>query len=216
MLGQQQERATSFQNVATAILGFDGVLLTILLSADVLGSVERLSLTWYATIAAAGLLAVSATSAVVALLPRSTASTDPNVVLDQWEALHTEGSWNNANQTFAEMLLTRSPQYEGNGRLSMRLTNLRRRRRGREPAPLQPVLAATHLATVRGRWASGAGWLMASGLIFLAVALFTTAGSAASEPPFQPAAPAATAEAPRSLASAPPTAEPPLPPTPQP
>jgi hypothetical protein len=171
LLEQQQRRGTGFQQTAVALIGFDGVLLAVLVSGDALGHVTRYHVAWWATVIGAAFLVLSAVAAVMTILPRATNAVGAGDTFGAWKKLKENGSWDRANQHFAEMLLNPSPEPE---EPKSRWARLARQwcawLRLPEP-PLQPLEAATHLATVRGRWTTGSAWSLVVGLASLAAAL---------------------------------------------
>lgn len=182
LLEQQQRRGASFQQTAVAVIGFDGVLLAVLVSGDSLGSTGRYTGAWWATVTSAALFVLSSLAGVLALRPRATNAVAAGLTIDAWKDLHDQGSWNRAHQHFAEMLLSPDPPVAGRPR---RADRLRRRWRAfwRLPEPpRQPLLAATHLATVRGRWVTGAAALLVAGLASLGIALLTAQETATPDP----------------------------------
>ena len=172
LLEQQQRRGAGFQQTAVALIGFDGVLLAVLVSGDALGTVSRYDAAWWATIIGAASLVVSAAAGVMTILPRQTNAVGAKDTLKGWAKLKKKGAWDRANQHFAEMLLNPAPKRDApKSRWARWARRWRTRLRLAEP-PTQPLKAATHLATIRGRWTTASAWFLVLGLACLAVALF--------------------------------------------
>ena len=95
---QHQRRNASTQQMAIALLGFDGVLLAVLVSAG-----TELPRT---TVCAAVLLVLSAAFAVWVILPGRTFFIDTEQTIEAWEKLHSGVPIDEA-QLFAQMLLAR-------------------------------------------------------------------------------------------------------------
>ncbi len=171
LLEQQQARGARFQETAVAVVGFDGVLLAVLVSGDALSHLPRQGLAWWSAIVGSTLLVLSSLAGVMSIKPRATNAVGASDTLNAWAELKEYGSWDRANQHFAEMLLNPSPRNEEPASPRERRA-ARWRGRLRVPGPpAQPLLAAAHLAGVRGRWAARSAGLLVVGLGCLAVAM---------------------------------------------
>lgn len=182
-LDQQQRRASSFQQTAVAIIGFDGVLLAVLVSGDALSGVTRNTLTWWLVVAGAAVLVLSSLVGLGAVRPRATNVVGANLTVTAWADFNANGGWNNTTQHFAEMLLAANPPSEREPSWQGRIAATVRAKTGRPQPSRQPLLAATHLANARGRWASWSGALLAVGIALLAAALMAAPADAPSTTP---------------------------------
>jgi hypothetical protein len=167
-LEQQQRRDASLQQGAIAVIGFDGVLLVILVSGSALTSIDKFGVSWWATVAGVALLVLSSLAGVAAVLPRATYVTGPDDTIKAWALHKEEGGWDRVNQHFAEMLLSESSSPR------------QQPRRGRTT---QPLLAATQLAAARAKWTASAAVCLVLGLICLAVSFVAEAAVASASMP---------------------------------
>lgn len=174
LLEQQQRRSTNLQQTAVALIGFDGVLLAVLVSGDSLSTSIRHSTSWWTTVIGAGLIVMSSIAGVMAIRPRPIYVAGADLTVDEWAKLHTEATWDRATQHFAEMLLAADPPLTDTSTRVAHVVAWWRTKLRRAPLPRQPILAAEHLSNVRARWSSWAGWLLVAGLACLAATLATT------------------------------------------
>lgn len=173
LLEQQQRRSATFQQTAVALLGFDGVLLAVLVSAATLSGRSQQPAARWATVAAAIFIVASSAAGVLAILPRSTSAASASLTVKSWSEFHANGGYGRDAQHFAEMLLAADPPSTSTMTLREHLDAWWRHRRRREPIPTQPLLAAEELSGTRAAWASRSGWLLLGGVVCLAVALIS-------------------------------------------
>jgi hypothetical protein len=191
LLGEQQKRTSTFQTNAVALLGFDGVLLALLVGTGVVTVTQASPTAWWAARVGAAAIAASALCAVAAVVPRSTGTVATSDTLNGWTDFHvaeTHDPAYQAAQHFANMLLASDAvESDATGRLARaRAKILRRVRRWtrREEPSTQVLIAARRLATARGRWTTGAAAFLAAGVLALVVVVY--AAPPASEPHPEP------------------------------
>lgn len=194
LLDQQQRRDSAFQRTVAALIGFDGLLLAVLVSGDALANFDRLSTGWWAMLAGTACLVVSSFAAVQVLLPRATNSVGAEQTIDAWEEYHSTGedsgiekedSRGREKQHFAAMLLSRTPSQEEPSDRRERAAERWRARLRRPELPTQPLLAAEALATLRAHWTGRSAKFLLFGIIFLAGALFLAPTSHSEPQPSQ-------------------------------
>lgn len=182
LLEQQQRRGEAFQQTAVALVGFDGVLLALLVSGGALTSTTRYTAAWWATIDGAGLFVVSAFCGVCAVLPRAISTVPAAGTIKRWQKFRKKGGFNRDALWFADMLLSATPvQGTPSSHWSRMRTTVRRALRRSEPT-LQPLEAAERLATTRGLWVLRAGGFLIAGLLSLLLVLLFTSDSAMPRP----------------------------------
>lgn len=166
LLAEQQRRGASFQQAAVALVGFDGVLLALLIGNDTLRDVDRYSLPWWAAILGALFFVGSAIVGLRALRPTPIYSSKVEATVKAWQTFITEGSEKEDVYHFAHMLLVTDPPTEGLKSDPLRWEYLRRAL-GRPSPPTQPLIAAEQLATHRGTLAMRASRLLVGGILAL-------------------------------------------------
>ena len=189
LLEQQQRRSQSFQQTAVAMIGFDGVLLALLVSSGALRAAHQ-QVPWGFTVAAALALALSSLAGVATIVPRYTDAVGAAQTVEAWATFKQVGGWDQSTEHFAEMLLAADPPLEGKPGPAERVASWFRALARRPEPPRQPLLAATRLASVRGRWAGWSGALLAAGVTCLAVALVVGPAPAPTPAPARSTAPA--------------------------
>lgn len=181
LLEQQQQRGAAFQQNAAVLVGFDGVLLALLISGDALGGVDRLSGLWWVGAAGASLVALSALSGLLAIVPWSTYAVVSADTVSAWTKLRTEPTWDTSTYHFAHMLLAESPPARGTNALPARFARWWRLRLRRPQPTTQVLRSAERLATRRGRWTTMSAFLLVAGIVAL-VLVFFAAPSSRDEP----------------------------------
>lgn len=170
LLDQQQGRGASFQVTAATLLGFDGVVLSILASSDFLATDGAWS--FRAVVGKLGVLALalSAFAAVKVIAPRSTGAVTLDDTLDEWKKYHDD---ENADvrpvQLFANMLLSRDA-------IPDPATPPRRWCRQSQTAK-QVLHDAAHLADYRSKWAKWSAWSLMGAVLMLVLAVWATPGT---------------------------------------
>ena len=189
-LGEHQRRSTNFVTSAVAILGFDGVVLALLVSSNVLAASSTVIL-WVAR-GGAVLVTASALSALGAMWPRSVNSADRRVTGREWRALFDPArTKDHPVKVFAEMLLfehsAASPEVQEDGDGSAARPGLRARVTSLISQfwawPIEgdaPLEAASNEATVRGKWFTVAVLALALGVGALCAVVWMSAGVAGS------------------------------------
>ena len=159
----QERRGVAFQQTALAVLGFDGVILSIVLG---LQPASRGLVPAVLTGLAALLVVSSSVSAVRALLPRAVSFASTEKLVDQWgeifepptgqPALHPSAT----RSSLAASLLSRDLEVDG------AVGGTQRHGRAGKPseAPDQPLLALEHLVDLRAGHLKRASWLLVAGL----------------------------------------------------
>jgi hypothetical protein len=159
---QQRQRTASFQTNAAALLGFNGVLLGLLVTGGMLGNSAVFSIAWWAGLAAVVAFTVSAGISISALVPAGTAVVGAGATIQQWGDHLAQGGYDDSTYQFAHMLLGTNHTAAGDRKL-------------RRPATTQPLRAAEESASKRGRRVLSAGLALLVGVIALAVALIAPA-----------------------------------------
>jgi hypothetical protein len=191
LLDQEQRRGAAFQQSAVALVGFDGVLLTLLVSSSAIGATTRYGLSWWSTVTGATLFALSAFAGVLALVPWSTYFVVSSETVDAWTEFRTQPTWNTSTYHFAHMLLAPDPPVRGSERWWPRVVRKVRALTHRPEPPTQVLRSAERLSSRRGRWTATSGWLLVGGVIALLVGLFAlpaVSPPAAPQPSSQPSA----------------------------
>lgn len=182
LLDQQQKRGAAFQQTATTLVGFDGVLLAVLVAGDPLDGWTRYSTPWWAFAVAGVMLVLSAAAGVLALVPRQTPSVDAEDAIKAWARFCEEAGWREEEQHFAHMIFT-TEAVTASGTRGQGTTRSWWAARPWRRIPQQALLAAEHLATVRGRWATAAGGLLVSGLTAMLIGFVATSAAAVGASP---------------------------------
>lgn len=189
LLEQQQRRAATFQQTSVALVGFDGVLLALLLSNDTLGTFVRYSAAWWAGTIAALLFALSALIGVLVLVPFGMYSVPADTTISHWAKQLVTPDWDRSTQHFAHMLLVEAPPERGADSRPARFRRWWRARLHMKPLPMQPLRSAERLATRRGRLTTTSAFTLLGGIIALVVVLVTspvTAGVSEDAPTSEP------------------------------
>lgn len=183
LLEQQHRRSATFQQTAVALVGFDGVLLALLLSNDTLSTFVRYDLPWWAGTLSSVLLAASALAAVLALVPAGTHSVSAARTIEGWAEHLAKGGWDDSTQFFAQMLLIKNPPEDGADSRAARFGSWWRSRLGKKPLSKQPIRSAERLATRRGWLTTTSAFLLFGGIIGLLVVLVASPAAARGEDP---------------------------------
>lgn len=179
LLEEQHKRGVGFQQNAVALLGFDGVMLAFMASADFLGPVD---LSGGGVAGAAGmvgvvLVATSAFASVLVLIPRAAGGVSIEDATTHWAELHEKGKSDeyDATQHFAHALLNSNPLVVPPAtrfaRARSQIAADLRRWSGRPPVSAQVLVAARDLASLRGRMVAWSAFFLAAGVIALMVRL---------------------------------------------
>ena len=172
LLDQQQRRGATFQTAAITLIGFDGVLLALLVGAEVSGGATTPDAASWAARVGAVLIACSALAGLGAILPLPTLTIGAKGTVEAWAAFLAGGGYNREAQHFAHMLLALDAKEEPRtGRLTAATSRWHERRQRKGP-PVQVLYAAQRLATLRGRFVTSAAVLLALGLVALVVVVF--------------------------------------------
>lgn len=157
----QERRSAGFQQGALAVLGFDGIILAILVDLQV-GTAGALVVSTGAVVAL--LVLASATSAVLAFVPRSVAVASTAQLLKEWRGIFTapeDGTEVGVHPAYlAATLLSQDiePPVEGRKRRTSE-------RGGRTKVVLQPLEASAAVAEKRAWWLKWAAWLLLASLL---------------------------------------------------
>lgn len=177
---EQHKRSVGFQQNAVALLGFDGVMLAFMASADFTdpGDDAVAQVAAVSGIVGVVLVAVSALIAVAAVVPRTVHGMTIEDVTAVWAEVHDPGKDNyDATQHFAHMLLNQNPTPVGpTSRFRQARAEVAadlRRWSGRSPRSAQTLLAARELADARGRLVAWSGALLGLGILALMIRLLT-------------------------------------------
>lgn len=190
LLDQQQARGAAFQQNAAVLVGFDGVLLALLISGDALGNVESLSGMWWVGVVGASMVASSAVAGLLAIVPWSTYAVVSADTVKAWAKVQVEPSWDNSRYHFAHMLLAAAPPARGTATWPARFAHWWRERLGWKQPPTQALQSAERLATRRGRWTTVSAFLLVGGIVALVLVFF----AASTEPAPSTMTPSPTAQ----------------------
>lgn len=157
---QHQRRNASFQQMAVALLGFDGVLLAVLVSAGTRPPVP--------TAYAAALLVLGATFAVLVIYPWRTYFIDTEGTIEAWEKFHS-GDLSDEAQLFAQMLLARQSDLVDEQQPTRRGA---KRRYERAAKKRQPLVSIETLGSVRASLLTASCLMMLGAFSMFAWSLF--------------------------------------------
>ncbi|MCG2797816.1 MAG: hypothetical protein L6367_04660 [Cellulomonas sp.] len=183
LLEQQHRRAATFQQTAVALVGFDGVLLALLISDGTIGASMRWSMSWWFGLVAAVMFAVSSIFGVLAIVPFNNYSVTSRQTREAWDKYLTEGGWDTSTYHFTHMLLAPNPPEQGHDRLPARFGRAWRALLGRKNPPTQPIVSSERLATRRGKLTAWSAWSILIGIFALAALLLTSPVNAGTRDP---------------------------------
>ena len=170
----QERRGAGFQQTAVAVLGFDGVILTILISLrPSWDSLASNLVTGFAAL----FVVVSGIFAVLALVPRGVVVADTEQLLDQWAAIFEPPPDAPIHPTATRAALAASLQSRDLEVVPAPRSRWSRRWRRPSGRPLQPIQAAEDLANTRAAHLKRAAWFLVVGLATVVAAWLTSLGT---------------------------------------